>query len=428
MTLRAALLAAVFLVSAVATAADWPQWRGPDRTGVSTETGLLKSWPTGGPPKVWTAKNLGAGFGTPSVADGKIFGMGTRDGKDGVWALKEADGSELWFAPIDSPRPVNQNNGPSSTPTYHAGKLYALSSNGKLACLDAASGKRLWEKSYTAEFGGRVQSWGYCESVLVDGDKVICAPGGEKSAVVALNPDTGSVIWKTEVPRVGPGYGYSSAVKTTVGGIPMYVTALGQTAGFVGVHADTGKLLWSYAAVSNDKGNIPTAIVRGDKVWCSTGYPPNGGSALLQLIPQGTDAVTVKELKVYKGRELQNHHGGIVLVGDYLYLGRDQNQGYPTCVDFRTGEIQWKEDRGAAGGSGSAAVSAADGMLYFRYQSGKMVLIRPNPERLEVVSSFDLPERSNQPSWPHPVVANGKLYIRDQEKLHCFNVTAGATN
>jgi outer membrane protein assembly factor BamB len=426
MTLRAALLATVFLVSAAATAADWPRWRGPDRTGVSKETGLLKSWPKAGPPRVWTAKDLGLGFGTPSVADGKIFGMGTRDGKDGVWALKEADGSELWFTPIDSPRPVNQNNGPASTPTYHNGKVYALSSNGRLACLDAASGKLVWHKSYTAEFGGRVQSWGYCESVLVDGDKLICAPGGEKSAVVALNPDTGAVIWKTEVPRVGPGYGYSSAVKTTVGGIPMYVTALGQTAGFVGVHADTGKLLWSYAKVSNGKANIPTAIVRGDKVWCSSGYPPDGGSALLQLVPQGTDAVTVKELKVYKGRELQNHHGGAVLVGDHLYLGRDQNQGYPTCVDFRTGEIKWKEDRGAAGGSGSAGVLCADGMLYFRYQSGKMVLIKPNPEQLEVVSSFDLPERSRQASWPHPVVANGKLYIRDQDKLHCFNVSAAA--
>lgn len=423
MTFRQPLLAAAFLVTSAATAADWPRWRGPNNDGVCTETGLLKTWPTGGPPKLWTATNLGIGFGTPSIADGKIFGMGTRDGKDIVWAIKEAGGAELWATPIDDPRKTNQNNGPSGTPTFHKGKLYAVSSKGALVCLDAASGKKVWEKSYTKDFGGSVESWGYCESVLVDGDKLICTPGGTKSAVVALKPDTGDVIWRAEVPNVGGAFGYSSPVKATVGGVPMYIALLGKGSGVVGVHARTGKLLWRYEKVANKTANIPTVIVKDDLVWCSTGYR-DGGAALVKLAAEGTEKVTATEVKYYPSSEIQNHHGGMVLVGDHVFFGSPHGQGHPVCVDFKTGEIKWKETRGAAGGNGSAAVLYADGLLYFRYQSGKMVLIKPNPEKLDVVSSFDLPEKSNQPSWPHPVIANGKMYIRDQEKLHCFDVKA----
>jgi outer membrane protein assembly factor BamB len=423
MSTRLPLLAAGLLFACAATAADWPGFRGPNRDGICTETGLLQQWPKDGPPKLWTAKNLGLGYGTPSVAGGKIFGLGTRNDKDGVWAIKEADGSELWFTPFDDPRPTNQNNGPSSTPTVAGGKVYALSSNGKLVCLDAAGGKKVWGVDYVGDYGGRVQTWGYTESPLVDGDKVIGAPGSAKATVVAWNKDTGKEIWRTEVKGgAGGGGGYSSPIKATVGEIPMYVVLLGQSGGLVGLHADTGKLLWQYTATAlGGTAQIPTPIVKGDRVWLSTGY--RGGSALLQLIPEGKDKVTVKELTTYK-EALKNHHGGMVLVGDYIYFGNGQSAGMPVCVDFRTGEIKWGPEKYPAGAQGSAAVLYADNRLYFRFQNGLLVLIDPSPEGLKVVSSFKLPEPSGRESWPYPVIANGRLYVRDQEKLHCFNVRA----
>jgi outer membrane protein assembly factor BamB len=433
MSVRHPLLAAALLIAATAAASDWPQWRGPNRDDVSTETGLLKRWPEGGPPLAWTAKNLGLGWGTPSVAEGKIFGIGTRDGKDGVWALNEADGKELWFTPFADPATGlgKQTNGPASTPTFHQGKLYTVSHNGTVVCMDAASGKPVWKKSYVSDFGGKVPSWGYNDSVLVDGNKVICAPGGNAAAVVALNADTGATIWKTsEVGPVGGGQGYSSAVKMTVGGVPTYVVLLGSSSGIVGVHAETGKLLWQYKSkpAAGGTAQIPTPIVKDNRVWVSTSY--GGGAALLEIVPAGSGKFDVKELKAYPAGELNNHHGGMVLVGDFVYFGHGQNKGSPACVDFKTGEIKWGpvlKNAEYAGGDGSAAVTYADDRLYFRYQNGVMVLIEPSPERLKVVSSFKLPApnvSSYPQSWPHPVIANGKLYVRDQNVMYCYNVKA----
>lgn len=429
MTLRVPVLACAFLIAAAAAAADWPGFRGPNRDGICTETGLLKQWPKDGPKVVWTAKNLGLGWGTPSVADGKIFGIGTRGGKDGVWALAEATGKELWFTPFADPaaKLLKQTNGPASTPTFHAGKLYAVSANGTLSCLDAATGKLNWKVNYVDQFGGKVPAWGYTESVLVDDDKVICAPGGTRGAVAALKVGSGEVIWKTEVNPVGGGYGYSSPIKATFDGVPMYVALLGDASGLVGLDAKTGKLLWQYKnkPAAGGVAQIPIPIVKGDKVWVSCSY--GGGSALLQIVPKGKGEFEAKELKAYKKPELNNHHGGMVLVGDYIYFGHDQNGGSPVCVEFKTGEIKWGPESPPAGGQRSAAVIYADGRLYFRYENGVMVLVDPSPEGLKVVSSFKLPApevKSYPQSWPHPVIANGKMYIRDQEVMYCYNVKA----
>jgi len=421
-------LTAAFLLAAAATAADWPQWRGPNRDGISPETGLLKSWPKDGLKPTWTAKDLGLGFGTPSVAGGKIFGMGTRGGKDGVWALQEDGGKELWFTPIDEPRNVNQNNGPGSTPTYSKGKVYAVSNHGTVARLDATTGKVDWKKNYKKDFGGKDPSWGFNDSVLIDGDKVICAPSGDKAAVAALKADTGAVLWAVDAGPVGGGAGYSSPIKVTVGGVPMYLVVLGQTAGLVGVHADTGKLLWQYnnKVAFGSVAQIPTPVVKGDKVWVSTAYA--GGSALLQIVPQGKDKASVKELKTHKGNPM-NHHGGMVLIGDHVYFGHGQNNGLPTCVDMNTGEKVWQFEKNLPGGSGSAAYLYADGRLYIRYQNGLLALVTPSPteDGFKVVSSFQLPapnEKKHSQSWPHPVIANGKLYVRDQNVLYAYDIKA----
>jgi outer membrane protein assembly factor BamB len=404
---------------------DWPQWRGINRDGKSSETGLLRSWPKEGPPKVWTVTNMGAGFGTPSVAAGMIFGAGVRDGKDGVWGLNEADGSEVWFTPFaDTPKTAPQNNGPASTPTYHEGKVYTVSGNGTLAAMDAKTGKLVWTRSYLKDFGGSVPTWGYSDSVLIDGKKLICSPSGSKAAVAALNPKTGATIWSTPINPVGGGFGYSSPIKMTVGNIPTYVCLLGDKAGIVGVHADTGKMLWQYnkKPAAGGVAQIPTPVFLGNKLWVSCSY--SGGSALLELTPKGTTAVDVKELKSYPKPELNNHHGGMILLGKHVYFGHDQNRGVPACVDITTGEVAFKDDGEPKGMRGSVAISFADGRLYYRFQNHVLALVEPDPTEFKVVSSFTLPDASRKESWAHPVIANGRLYIRDQDKLHCFNIKA----
>ncbi|MDY3560354.1 PQQ-like beta-propeller repeat protein [Gemmata sp. JC673] len=427
MPLRLATLCAL-LSTTVAAGADWPAFRGPNRDGLSPETGLLKQWPKDGPKQLWTAKNLGLGFGTPSFADGKIFGTGTRDGKEGVWALKESDGTELWFTAFaDAKQVARQTNGPGSTPTYHQGKLLAVSLGGTLVCLEAGTGKEIWKKDYVADFGGSVPTWGYNDSVLVDGDTVICAPCGSKAAVAALKLATGETVWKTEL-RAGGGGGYSSPIKATFNKTPMYVVLLGDQSGVVGVDTKTGKVLWQYKnkPAAGGVAQIPVPIVKDDLVWVSCSY--NGGSALLQITPTAT-GFEAKELKAYKKPELNNHHGGMVLVGDYIYFGHNQNDGNPVCVELKTGEIKWGPERNPAGGQRSAAVLYADGRLYFRYENGVMVLIEPDPTGLKVVSSFKLPpadQRSHAQSWPHPVIVGGKLYVRDQTVMYCYDVKAGA--
>ncbi len=418
--LRSSLLAACLFASSIASAAefDWPGWRGRDRTGVSLEKGLLKEWPKEGPAKLWTVKGCGKGMSSIAVAGGFIYGTGQKDGKNVVWAMNESDGSPVWEEAY-----AKEGSEPNATVIIGGGKLYALTIGGELACLDAKDGKVLWSKSFTKDFKGKMMSgWGYSETPLIDGHKLICTPGGDKAAVVALDKDDGKEIWRTEVKDTG-GAGYASPVKATVGKVAMYITLLGKTGGVVAVSAETGKLLWQYTKVSNGTANIPTVVARDGLVWCSTGYG-DGGSALLEMTAEGSEAVSVKELKRYKSGELQNHHGGMVLVGEYVYFGNAHNSGQPACVEFKTGAIKYQDAKAAAGGSGSAAVVYADGMLYYRYENGVVALLEANPAKTKVAGSFKIPEPSGKQSWQHPVVANGKLFLRDQDKLHCFDVKA----
>lgn len=397
---------------------DWPQWRGAHRDGLSRETGLLKEWPEGGPKLVWNSKEvngkgIGRGYSSVSVANGRIFTMGdTRDGCY-VFCLDEKTGKELWASQI-GPR---EGDGPRSTPTVDGDRVYALSRQGNLACMSVKDGKVLWQLNYKQDLGGRMMSgWDYSESVLIDGDRLICTPGGDKAALVALDKKTGSVIWKAPVKNAG-GSGYASIVIANVGGIKQYITWLGRC--IVGVRADDGKLLWRNSKVRNGTANIPTAIVKGDLVFCTTGYG-SGGSTLLKLIPTQDGGIEVKEMYYFNNRELQNHHGGVVLVGDYIYGGHGHNNGMPFCLHMETGKLAWGPVRGA--GTRSAAVVYADGNLYFRYQDRTMVLVRATPKGYQPISRFELPRYSGSPSWPHPVIANGKLYIRGNDVLLCYDV------
>jgi outer membrane protein assembly factor BamB len=407
MSIRYPLLAAGVLFASASLAADWPQWRGPDRTGLSKETGLMKTWPKEGPPKAWTASNLGIGFGTPVVAGGKVYGLGTRDGKDGLWALKESDGSELWFTPIDEPRKTNQNNGPSGSPTVHDGKLYAVSSLGKLVCLDAAGGKELWHVSFTKDFGGSVPTWGYTESVLIDGDKLVCTPGG-KNTLVALKPDSGEVIWRAAVPKAD-GAHYSSAIAADIDGVRQYIQFV--RGGVVAVAAADGKFLWRYDHPANGTANCSTPIYHDGYVFAASNYGTGGGLAKITKVG---DKFEAKE--VYFTNKMQNHHGNMVLVDGYLY---GDGGGLLRCLDFKTGKVMWEER------TGKGSVVYADGNLYFRDEgAGNLWLVEANPKEFSLKGKFKQPDRSSDRAWAHPVVANGKLYVRDQQKMYCYNVKA----
>lgn len=407
------LLALAALGTGSARGADWPQFRGPNRDGLSKETGLLKTWPKDGPEKLWAVANLGLGYGTPSVAGGKIFGLGTRDGKDGVWALAESDGKELWFTPFDEPRNTNQNNGPSSTPTVAGGKAYALSSKGKLVCLDAKDGKLDWQVDFVKDFGGKIPGWGYTESPLIDGDKVICTPGG-KNTLVALDKNTGKVIWKAAVPKAD-GAHYASAIVVESAGQKQYVQFV--RGGVVAVGASDGAFLWRYDAPANGTANCSTPIFYDGHVFAASAY--NTGGGLAKVSKEG-DKFAATE--VYFEKRLQNHHGGMVLVDGYLY---GEGSGRVTCTNFLTGEVMWREDKL----TGKGSITYAGGHLYHRNEGGKgtVILIEANPKKYVEKGRFDQPERStgkNSEAWAHPVVANGRLYLRDQKTLLCYDIKA----
>lgn len=398
---------------------DWPQWRGVHRDGISQEKGLLQTWPPEGPRLVWTARDLGGGYGAPSVSGGRIHGMGFRGGDEVVWALDETTGKELWstgIAAAKAPSKAPQGKeGSHGTPTVAGGLVFVVGLNGEVAALEASTGKLLWAKSFADEFHGSMMSgWGYSESPLVDGDKVICTPGGPDAAMVALNRLTGDVMWKAKVPEKDKS-AYSSVMPADVDGLHVYVQLLQN--GLVVVAADDGRFLCRYDRMANKVANITTPVVRGDYVFCSTAY--KGGSALIRLV-RADDSMKADEVYFLSPKTFQNHHGGVVLVGDYLYGADGQNDGKLTCIDFKTGRIVWHQNRGV--GKKSAAVSYADGQLYVRYEDGLMALVAATPKGFRLNGKFELPDKSDLPSWPHPVIANGKLYIRDQDVLLCFDV------
>ncbi len=402
---------------------DWPQWRGPNRDNVSYETGLLKEWPKGGPKLLWNAKevnggtSVGVGYSSMSIAGGRIFTMGDRGRQGFVFALEQDTGRELWATQIYE----NDRNGdgPRCTPTVDGDRLYAISRHGDLVCLDISQGGIFWKKNFKKDFGGRMMSgWDYSESPLVDGDKLICTPGGDGAALVALDKITGDLIWKAAVPQCG-GAGYASIVIANVGGVRQYITLLGagKGGGLVGVDAETGKLLWNYRKIANGTANIPTAIVTGDLVFCSTGY--NTGSGLLKLVPNGNGGIDAQEKYFLKGGTLQNHHGGMVLLGKHIYGGHAHNQGLPFCLDLESGKFAWGPIRGP--GDGSAAIAYADGHLYFRYQNNVMALIEATPNEYRLKGQFNLPAGLGT-GWQHPVVLGGRLYIRGNNQLLCYDV------
>lgn len=412
-------IAATLVVAAAQNkrvSADWPQWRGPDRTGVSKETGLLKSWPADGPRLLWQVEALGYGISTPSIAGGRVYGMSLRGDDEVVWALNAADGKEVWCATIGKPNnndPGRRGAGPRCTPTIDGDGLYALGVNGDFACLDLATGKPRWQKSLVRDFGGNMPGWGYSESPLIDGEKVVATPGGREATMVALNKMTGDVVWKGPVPE-GDRAGYASCIAAEVDGQRQYIQFT--ASGVVAVAAKDGKFLWRYNAPANRTANCSTPIYRDHMVFAASGYATGGGAVKLATSNEGVTAT-----EAYFTKQMQNHHGGMVLIGDYLYGFDGSNL---TCLEFKTGDVKWSNRS-----VGKGAVAFAEGLLYCRSESGPMALVEATPTGYVEKARFSPPSDPNphpdpdaKRTWPHPVVAGGRLYLRHMNLLLCYDI------
>jgi len=397
-------------------AADWPQWRGPNRDGVCTETGLLPQWPTEGPRLLWEITGLGPGYSSVAIAQGRLYTMGDRNRAQYVYAIDLDTHKELWAARVGP----SHNDGPRCIPTVDDGFVYAIGTSGDVVCVAADSGKVVWTKNLLTDLGGAANPrWKFSESPLIDGDRLLCTPGGQKSVMAALDKKTGAVIWQCPMPDIGPNgkseAGYSSIMISHGAGVKQYVQLTNE--GVVGVSTD-GRFLWGYNRVANGVANISTCVIDGDFIFTSTAYQT--GSALLKLVRDGA-GVKAQEVYWLDKDQFQNHHGGFVKVGDYIYGGHNHNQGEPTCVEMKTGKILWHADQP---GQGSGCVLYADGHLYFRYQNGLMALVEATPEKYNLKSTFMPPARpgARQTAWAHPVISDGKLYLRHWDVLFCYDV------
>lgn len=422
-----AALAVICLLSPLAApAAEWPQWRGPDRDGRSAETGLLQHWPDEGPPLAWQASGLGSGFSSVSVAGGRIYTLGDLEEGQHALALSETSGEILWKTRI-GPTWEDRYLGPRSTPTVDGDRLYLVNTEGDVICLEAATGKEVWRRSLPADFGSQMMQamgttdWKYAESPLVDGDRVIVTPGVTSAALAALDKATGEEIWRAPIRRLGSqgayGAGYSSVVVSHGAGVKQYVQFVGR--GVIGIEAETGKFLWGYNKVANDIANIATPLVYGDYVFASSGY--GTGAALVRLKAGGERGVEAEEVYFLEPNTFQNHHGGMILHEGHVFTGTGHNNGFPIAVELETGKVVWGPERNA--GNRSAAITYADGRIYFRYENGVVILVEATPEGYVEHGSFEIPN-VRHPSWPHPVISGGKLYVREQDTLYVYDVAA----
>ncbi len=400
---------------------DWSQWRGPERDGVSRERGLLKQWPAGGPKLLWQVNDIGDGYSTPAVVGSRIYLMSNRGMENEfVQALSTKDGKPVWTARVGNVGNPNQNPPYAkarSTPTVDGDLIYALGSDGDLACLETKSGKVRWSKNIRKEFGGQPGDWAYAESPLIDGDLVVVTPGGAEATMAALNKKTGAVAWKSAIPGGDPA-GYASAIAVEGGGRRQYVQLLPK--GLVGVDAKTGQFLWRYKEAAKGPAQYFTPVGREGFVYCGA---LGVGGVLLRLKAEGAG---VAAEQVYFTRGLPNGIGGAVLVGDTIY-GTEAGAKL-IAAEFTTGKVKWQADS-----TGWASIAYADGLLFLHGVNGDFVLAEATPEGYREKGRFTPP---NQPakkkvgSFPemaftYPVIAGGRLYIRDLGTLWAYDIKGG---
>jgi outer membrane protein assembly factor BamB len=394
---------APFIFGQAPAPGDWPQWRGPDRNGISTETGLAQQWPAGGPPAVWTAQGLGAGYGTAAIKGSRIFIQGLRGRQSMVHSLNRADGTYVWSKNLGSGGSNDRGSGPRGTPTLDGDRLYVLTENGELWCL-REDGTEVWHRNILRDFSGSNIHWLISESPLVDGDRVVVTPGGRNAGMAALDKMTGKTIWTAK--ELSDEAGYSSAVVVDVEGVRAYTTFTASAG--VGVRASDGKLMWRYPPAANGTANITTPVVREHQIFYTSAYGTGGG---LVTLSARNGELAARE--AYFTRAMQNHHGGVVLLDGTLY---GFSNAILTALDFATGRQLW-QDRSV----GKGAITYADRRLYILSENNVVGLAEVTPKGYRETGRFEIRDQG-LPSWAHPVVAGGRLYIRNQSTLTAYDV------
>ena len=401
-----AALSAVTLLGQVPPNTDWPQWRGPDRTGISQETGLLKQWPPSGPATQWSAAGLGAGYGSMSVKGNQLFVQGMKGRDSVVTSLGRADGKVLWTRIVGPARENDRGSGPRSTPTVDGDRVFVLTENGDLAALRAQDGGVVWQRNILRDFSGQNISWLLSESPLVDGDKVIVTPGGRGAGMVALDKATGKTVWAAK--ELSDEAGYSSAIVADVQGVRTVMT-LTSSAG-VGVRVSDGKLMWRNRSAANGTANAATPVFSNNTVFYTSSY--GTGGALLSLTAQAGE---VRAQEVYFTRDMQNHHGGVIVLGGTLY---GFHNSIMAALDLASGKTLWRNRS-----VGKGAITYADGLFYILGEDHVMGLAEATPAGYRERGRFNISDQG-WPSWAHPVVSGGRLYIRNQGTIAAYDIRA----
>ena len=398
-----------FFLSTIVMAADgpeWPRFHGPNGDNKSTETGLLKRWPEGGPELLWTAEGIGEGYSTVSLAHGLIYTAGNNGDNTIVTALS-LDGQIRWQVPTGGAWKESYP-GTRSTPTIDGDRLYCESPIGNVACLDAKTGDEIWSLNILEEFEGENIKWALSESLILDGDRLICCPFGKKASLVALDKMTGKVVWTAESTGDQAGYGTPALVEYE--GLRMLLTMNAKAV--VGVCADSGELLFRHPHETKYDVNVLIPVFHEGQVFVSSGY--GAGSQMIKLTVDGRKVVAEQ---VWETEDMDNHHGGVILLDGCIY-GTDSRASW-VCLDWKTGETKWKER-----GIGKGSVAYADGLLYGYSENRKVGLIKPNPEAYEEISQFEIPQGGKGKTWAHPVIIGGRLYLRHGDLLYVYNVKA----
>ncbi len=413
LALALTITAAALAVAPAPNSFDWPQWRGPARDDISKETGLLKQWPAEGPKKIWSFTNAGQGYSGFAIVGGRLFTMGTRDGSENLMCLDAAKGTELWSAKLGPILGNKWGDGPRGTPCVDGDKVFTLGGDGTLACLNVKDGKEVW-RTTMKDLGGKTPGWGYTESVLVDGKLVLCTPGGPQGTMAALDKTTGKLVWQTK--ELTNGAHYSSIVPAQINGATQYVQRTAETV--FGVSPKDGKVLWQQA-YPGKTAVIPTPLVKGNQVYVTAGY---GVGCMSFTIEKDNSVKMLYDETASTEKVMKNHHGGVLLLNDHVY-GYSDGLGW-ICQDFKTGKLVWQERSKL----GKGAIAYADGHFYCLDEaSGTVALVEANTTGWKEVSRFKIDPQTTIRSpqgriWTHPVISNGRLYLRDQDLIHCYAV------
>ena len=389
-------------------ATNWPSWRGELRDGVTKETGLLQEWPSDGPNKLWVSDQAGLGYSGFTIQDGILFTMGAFDKSESLLAFNANSGKKLWSLKVGELLTNGWGDGPRMSPSVSGKKVYALGGKGNLVCVDIKSGKKLWQKSLVQDLGGKVPGWGYTESVLIDNGKIICTPGGKEGTLAALDANSGKTIWRTT--NFTDGAQYSSPISITHRGQAQYVQLVMKNV--VGVDPKNGSILWK-SSWPGKVAVIPTPIFSEGYVYITAGYGVG-----CKLIDIGKNYPS----DVYENKVMKNHHGGVIKVGEHLY-GYSDGVGW-ACQDFKTGELVWNEKKAL----GKGAIAYADKRFYCQGEGdGKVILIEASPNGWKTHGEFTINPQTKKRNpkgrvWTHPVICNGKLYLRDQEYILCYDL------